>query len=74
MTDPVPPDRIRISIRSRGPYVIEGPAEIRDAEGNRLEPPPGKNPNVIKLCGCGRSLTRPFCDGSHKIADPPPSA
>ena len=64
MADPVGP--ISITIKPTGPYSIEGPVVIRDSDGNVLEPPPGKRPGIVKLCGCGRSKTRPFCDGTHK--------
>lgn len=60
MTDPV-----TVTVKRKGPLLLEGPVEIRDQDGNVLEPPPAKTPGVIKLCGCGRSRTRPFCDGSH---------
>ena len=46
--------------------MIEGPVVVRDNEGNELVPPPAKIPGQIKLCGCGRSQTKPFCDGTHK--------
>lgn len=49
-----------------GPYVIEGPVIIKDNEGTVLIPPPTKVPGQVKLCGCGLSKNRPFCDGSHK--------
>jgi CDGSH-type Zn-finger protein len=64
MTDPVGP--ISITIKPKGPYVIEGPVVIKDPDGNLLERPPVKHPGIIKLCGCGRSKTKPFCDGTHK--------
>jgi CDGSH-type Zn-finger protein len=57
---------IRIVVKPRGPYLIEGPIEIRDVEGNPIEPPPAKTPGITKLCSCGASRTKPFCDGSHK--------
>ncbi len=60
-----------ITIKPRGTIVIEGPVVIRDAEGNEIPQPPAKHPGIVKLCGCGRSATRPFCDGSHKRPDPP---
>lgn len=64
----MPDERPPVSIRWKptGPYVIEGPVVVRDNEGNELVPPPAKIPGQIKLCGCGRSQTKPFCDGTHK--------
>lgn len=65
MTDQVDPP-VSITHKPAGPYIIEGPVVIVDNEGTRLEPPPQKIPGQIKLCGCGFSRTKPFCDGSHK--------
>jgi CDGSH-type Zn-finger protein len=55
-----------IVIKPRGPIVIVGQVEIRDDAGNPIPLPPDKPAGTVKLCGCGRSKTRPFCDGSHK--------
>lgn len=67
MTPPV-----AITIKPRGPIVITGPVDLRDEAGNPIPLPPGKPVTPIKLCGCGRSRIRPFCDGTHK-EDPPTS-
>jgi CDGSH-type Zn-finger protein len=61
---------VRITVKANGPLVIEGPVTIMDADGNPLTPPPAKTPGVIKLCRCGRSGNKPFCDGSHRLALP----
>jgi CDGSH iron-sulfur domain-containing protein 3 len=61
---------VTIVVKQRGPYVIQGPIEIRDADGNLVELPPAKTPGVTKLCSCGLSATRPFCDGAHKNSPP----
>ena len=58
---------VTITARARGPLVIEGNVIIRSPEGQILEAPPSKTPGVIKLCACGRTRNRPFCDGTHKI-------
>ncbi|MBL8985687.1 MAG: CDGSH iron-sulfur domain-containing protein [Gemmatimonadales bacterium] len=63
-------DRVVVTTKRKGPIVIEGPIELRDQDGNLLTPPPAKQPGQIKLCGCGLSLTKPFCDGSHKAQNP----
>ena len=45
-----------------GPYLVRGPITLTDADGN---PYTIETPNIA-LCRCGGSLTKPFCDGSHK--------
>lgn len=57
---------VTITIRPSGSIVIEGPVVVRDNDGNPLSPPVVKTPGIVKLCGCGASKTKPFCDGSHK--------
>jgi len=57
---------IEISFKKKGTIYIEGQAIVRDEDGNVVPIPPFKQPGVIKLCGCGRSENKPFCDGSHK--------
>jgi CDGSH-type Zn-finger protein len=56
-----------IRCRDNGPLIIHGPVKIVDAQGNEFIPPPGKE--AIALCRCGRSGTKPFCDGSHKSCE-----
>lgn len=55
-----------VTWKPAGPYVIEGPVRVFNNAGDELVPPPTKVPGQVKLCGCGQSLTKPFCDGSHK--------
>jgi len=45
-----------------------GTADFVDQDGNVIE-----TKTDFKLCGCGRSKEKPFCDGSHKelIAETP---
>ena len=66
MSEDTPPSTTTVTWKPTGPYVIEGPVVIRDNEGTQLIPPPTKVPGQVKLCGCGQSKTKPFCDGSHK--------
>lgn len=40
--------------------------QVVDHEGRPFPLPTHKR--VVALCRCGRSRTRPFCDGSHKEA------
>ena len=48
-----------------GPYLLRGPFILRDQDGAEI-------PNarrVVALCRCGKSRTRPFCDGTHRLVD-----
>ncbi|MFP6675140.1 MAG: CDGSH iron-sulfur domain-containing protein [Pirellulaceae bacterium] len=51
----------KINIRDNGPFLVEGPIKLVDADGNEytIDKP------VFALCRCGVSKNRPFCDGSH---------
>jgi CDGSH-type Zn-finger protein len=53
----------RVIIRPNGPLVVEGPVCVRSMDGPEL----ARGTRVV-LCRCGQSLTKPFCDGSHKRA------
>lgn len=52
----------KIRIRDNGPFLVEGPVTLEDAEGNSytIDKP------TIALCRCGQSDNKPFCDGKHK--------
>lgn len=63
--DPVP-GPILITVKPKGTIVVYGQVRVEDLEGNPLPIPIFKQPGVVKLCGCGRSGNKPFCDGSHK--------
>ncbi len=58
---------ITIKVNKDGPYLISGEdlAQVRlvDWEGNEI-PVPRDKPNM-KLCRCGASTKKPFCDGMH---------
>ena len=57
------PDRLEATIvpYRNGPYLIRGPFRMLDQDGNEIE----VERKTIALCRCGRSQTRPFCDGTH---------
>lgn len=54
---------LEIKVRDDGPYKVTGPLRLVDPEGGVFAVP--ENTAVV-LCRCGRSATKPFCDGSHK--------
>ncbi|HET7230584.1 MAG TPA: CDGSH iron-sulfur domain-containing protein [Longimicrobium sp.] len=54
--------QVTITVRNNGPYRVEGPIRLVDADGNEYPVPAGKG---ISLCRCGASTNKPFCDGTH---------
>lgn len=46
-----------------GPYLVRGPFRLLDQDGNEIDPAR----RTIALCRCGKSRTRPFCDGTHRL-------
>jgi len=58
---------ITIKVNKNGPYLIQGEdmanVVLVDHEGNRIAPNP--KATLLKLCRCGASTTKPFCDGTH---------
>jgi len=51
-----------IKLRPNGPYIVEGDdVTLLDWNGHPYEIP--RRP--FKLCRCGGSTTKPFCDGTH---------
>ena len=57
MTPPV------IECAPEGPYLVKNLDRLVNARGERLATKP-----VTALCRCGRSSTKPYCDGTHKKA------
>ena len=53
-----------ITVRPNGPYRIQGPFKLVDADGNEFTLPTDRE--WVSLCRCGNSATKPFCDGTHK--------
>ena len=54
---------VNIRLRDNGPFVVEGPVKVTDADGNEFSIDASKP--AIALCRCGASENRPFCDGAH---------
>lgn len=65
MADSTPDARARpatITPYRNGPYLIRGDFQILDQEGREI----GRSRETVALCRCGKSLSKPFCDGTHK--------
>ena len=60
--DPQPDPQVTILARNNGPFVVEGPFRLTDADGTEYVLEPGKK---YSLCRCGGSTRKPFCDGTH---------
>ena len=57
---------VTIKPMENGPYIVTGPVTIVDADGNEYDVSGKKS---VALCRCGKSRTRPYCDGTHKLID-----
>ena len=58
---------VNITVRSNGPYRVQGPFTMVDADGGEFTLPEGQ---WVSLCRCGLSDTKPFCDSSHRNKEP----
>ena len=66
MTGPAESGGARITVYPDGPLIVRGEFVLDDLDKGQL--PTGR---MIALCRCGRSATKPLCDGSHKITRSP---
>ncbi|RDJ00583.1 iron-binding protein [Dyella solisilvae] len=66
---------VQVTVSRNGPYLVVGDIPlakqtiVADGEGgseNWKEGPPIDHAPSYALCRCGKSQTKPFCDGSHK--------
>jgi CDGSH-type Zn-finger protein len=46
----------------QGPFLVRGPVTILDEDGREVQ----VRRSVVPLCRCGRSRTKPLCDGVHE--------
>jgi CDGSH-type Zn-finger protein/uncharacterized Fe-S cluster protein YjdI len=51
---------LRIDPQMDGPLMVSGPVEIMAGTGRGIE-----RTQTCRLCRCGASANKPFCDGSH---------
>jgi CDGSH-type Zn-finger protein len=56
------PEPAKVVCTKGGPYLCYG-ASIETATGGIEAPKDGK---PLAICACGRSKTKPMCDGSHQ--------
>jgi CDGSH-type Zn-finger protein len=54
---------LTITPTDNGPYVVESGVRIVDPLGNEYNL---DGEDVVFLCRCGHSATKPFCDGTHE--------
>ena len=54
---------VKITVRLNGPYMVEGPIELVDQDGNSFKVAEGEK---VFMCRCGQSDKKPFCDASHR--------
>ncbi|MEV6520400.1 CDGSH iron-sulfur domain-containing protein [Longispora sp. NPDC051575] len=47
-----------------GPLLVRGDVPLHSVDGRAIDP--GRV--TYALCRCGKSGTKPFCDGTHKAA------
>jgi CDGSH-type Zn-finger protein len=47
-----------------GPLLIRGDFRLVTQDGRTIDP--GRR--TVALCRCGKSGTKPFCDGTHKVS------
>ncbi len=50
----------KIKVVKNGPYIVAGVKKLISQGGNEIE-----TFDEYKLCKCGESLDKPFCDGMH---------
>lgn len=51
---------VQIKIIKKGPFMVKGPVQIIDSDGNIIN-----EASQMTLCRCGLSKNQPFCDGAH---------
>ena len=56
-------DAVLITPYRDGPLLLRGAFTLVDPQGGLIE----SKRTTVALCRCGKSRTRPFCDGMHKL-------
>ena len=55
--------KTKLTVNNNGSLKVEGEFEIVDPLGNVYGL---QGRELVSICRCGLSKTKPFCDGSHK--------
>ena len=56
-------DEVEIVAYPNGPFLVRGPISLTNPDGEEIS----RDRRTIALCRCGKSVIKPFCDGTHKI-------
>jgi CDGSH-type Zn-finger protein len=56
-------DDVSIVACPNGPFLIRGPVQLTTPGGETIP----QTRRTIALCRCGKSVLKPFCDGTHKM-------
>ncbi len=56
-------DEAIITAYRDGPLLVRGPFRLTDQQGREIV----VDRRVVALCRCGKSRSRPLCDGTHKL-------
>lgn len=62
MTNETDTPPVTIRVLNNGPFVVQGPARLVDADGTEYDLAGRAR---YSLCRCGASVNKPFCDGTH---------
>lgn len=62
MTEPSAP--VTITAYEDGPLLVRGPVVFLTQDGEEID----AGRATVALCRCGKSASKPFCDGTHKAA------
>ncbi|HEY6745968.1 MAG TPA: CDGSH iron-sulfur domain-containing protein [Mycobacteriales bacterium] len=55
---------VTITAYEDGPLLVRGPVSFRTQDGVEID----AGRATVALCRCGKSASKPFCDGTHKAA------
>ena len=50
----------KIKTTKNGSYIIKNLNSLENSKGEQIQ-----KKDFVALCRCGKSLTKPFCDGTH---------